>query len=126
MDPLVPTIMQVTAPTDPDSARYSLSWALAAAMVDRAAGTGQFSAAALARDDIHSMRRRVAIVADLQNTDHDRFGARIVVRYKGRDIVEDIRHSTGHPERPMPLAQREPKQRQALSLSPARNRQRSS
>ena len=116
LDPLVPSIMQVGVPTDPYSARYSLSWALAAAMVDRAAGPRQFSAAALERDDIHSMRRRIAIVADLQNTDHDRFGARIVVRYKGIEIVEDVRHSTGHPERPMTSTQRESKQREALSF----------
>lgn len=116
VDPIVVAIMQVDEPWDQYSARYSPSWAMAAAAVDRAAGPHQFALAALGRDDIRALRGRVSVVPDLATDDDDRFaGVAEIELVDGRMLRREIRHALGHPRRPMSPEQRAQKQRQALA-----------
>ncbi|MGO4691953.1 MmgE/PrpD family protein [Glaciibacter sp. 2TAF33] len=114
VDPIVPGIMQVEVPWDAYSARYSPTWVMAAAAIDRAAGPAQFGSAALDRSDIHHLRERVLVVPDLVTTDADRFAGRVEIDYRGRVFSREIRHALGHPKRPMSAGQRAGKQYAAL------------
>ena len=115
VDPLIPGIMQVDIPWDACSARYSPTWVMAAAAIDRAAGPSQFALEALGRSEIHRLRERVVVVPDLVTTNDDRFAGRVEIDYRGRILSREIRHAQGHPERPMSPGQRVEKQRTALA-----------
>jgi 2-methylcitrate dehydratase PrpD len=115
VDPLIPGIMQVGIPGDAYSARYSPSWVMAAAVVDRAAGPAQFAREALGRSDIKRLCERVVVVPDLVTTDDDRFAGRVEIDYRRRTLSREIRHAQGHPERPMSAGQRVEKQRAAVA-----------
>jgi 2-methylcitrate dehydratase PrpD len=115
VDPIIVAIMQVDEPWDQYSARYSPTWAMAAAAVDRAAGPQQFAVSALERSDIRLVRSRVVIEPDLETGDDDRFaGLAQIELVDGRMLQHEIRHALGHPRRPMSAAQRASKQAQAL------------
>jgi 2-methylcitrate dehydratase PrpD len=117
VDPIIPAIMQVDVPWDAYSARYSPSWVMAAAAIDRAAGPAQFAVEALERSDIHRLRERVVVVPDLVTTNADRFAGRVEIDYRGSVLSREIRHALGHPERPMSAEQRAGKQRAALAAT---------
>lgn len=118
-DPMVPQIMTQTEPVDSFAARYCLTWVMAAAAVDRAAGPAQFAAASLGREDVQALRARVLVMPDLVTTDEDRYAGRIVLRTRdGRTLDFTVRHASGHPANPMSPAARDAKIREALALVP--------
>lgn len=119
VDPMVPQIMTRPDPTDSFAARYCLTWVMAVAAADRAAGPAQFAASALARPDVHALRARVLVMPDLTTTDEDRYAGRIVLRTRGGETLDrTVRHASGHPANPMSEAARDTKIRTALDLVP--------
>jgi 2-methylcitrate dehydratase PrpD len=118
-DPLVPQVMTQTEPSDPFAARYCLTWVMAVAAVDRAAGPAQFGTESLTRPDVHGVRARVRLVTDLATTDDDRYAGRIVIRTRdGRQLDRTVRHASGHPRNPMTETARSAKIGAALTLVP--------
>jgi 2-methylcitrate dehydratase PrpD len=117
VDPLVLGIMRHQRPSDEQQARYSPSWVMAAASLDRAAGPAQFSAGAVERSEIHDFREsRVRVVDDLVVGDHDRYAGRVEVALADRTVEAYMAHASGHPLNPMNAAQRRAKQRAAITL----------
>ena len=117
VDPLVLGIMRHQRPSDEQQARYSPTWVMAAATLDRAAGPAQFSAEAVERSEIHDFREsRVRVVDDLMAGDHDRYAGRVEVELADRTVEAYVPHASGHPLNPMSAAQRRAKQRAALAL----------
>lgn len=114
VDPAVPRLMGVEAPDSPAAATCSLTWAIAAAALDQAAGPAQFSRAALARRELHALRERVTVIADRQNTASSPFAARVVVRDGSTVRERSVTHALGDPSNPLSAEQLRAKQHQAL------------
>jgi 2-methylcitrate dehydratase PrpD len=109
--------MRHQRPSDEQQARYSPTWVMAAATLDRAAGPAQFSAEAVERSEIHDFREsRVRVTDDLVVGDHDRYAGRVEVALGDRTVEAYVPHASGHPLNPMSAAQRRSKQRVALTL----------
>jgi 2-methylcitrate dehydratase PrpD len=69
------------APRNAVDSQFSLFHAVAAAIVDRAAGVGQFDDAAAARADLNAVRQRVTVVhdADIERHFPEKYGARVTL-----------------------------------------------
>lgn len=117
VDPHVTAIMRHERPRDEHEARYSPTWVLAAATVDRAAGPAQFDEAAVRRDDIHELRERVRVLPDLVVGDDDRFAGRVEVHTRHGVLRAEVTEARGHPRRPLVSAELEAKARAALRLA---------
>ncbi|MDC5698838.1 MmgE/PrpD family protein [Intrasporangium calvum] len=117
VDPHVTAIMRHGHPEDSHQARYSPTWALAAAATDGHAGPQQFSDAALMRGEIHALRERVRVVPDLV-VDHDeRFAAEVEVQTAAGTSVLRLSEASGHPRRPMSDEDLDQKALAALQLA---------
>lgn len=118
VDPTVPATMREGEPIDTFTARYSISWVVAAAAADRRVGLAQVSDEALHRQELQSLRRRVSVVGDLKLDADHRFAATVTIRTRdGRHLAGHVAHPFGHPRNPLQPDQRKAKQRHILTYA---------
>lgn len=90
------------APAAPIAAQFSLSWAVAAALLLGHLGPAAFAAEALADPAIRQLEARIVLAEESALTSSGRRGARLVVRLAdGREEQETVTGVTGDPDRPM-------------------------
>lgn len=92
------------APADSLSARFSLQHAVAVALIGGAPAIGDFEGEGLARQDVCSLRRRLAVAEDAAISARypARFGARLEVELSdGSRRTVEVADALGDPENPM-------------------------
>jgi len=116
IDPFTSTILQFHNPQSPFEARYSLEYAVAVAILDRAVVAQQFEAVRVLATDVQNMMKRIKLIEDLSNPEDSIFGGQVVIEFNnGQIISKQIDHGLGHPLNQMNLVQRQTKFRSATS-----------